>query len=279
MRPAIRDFLGQCPTVSVSTRLDLGAGSQLTVWENDAGRISYDGPEGHVFCLYLKGGTNTYRLDKGARCGWPGAVCLLPEGHRSEWSIEGYCQFLHFYVPDRILRATYSRIHDRDSRLLDPRDMTFVEEPEMAHTLARMVTVLTSGDVLEADTAIANLIGLLPGRSLQVRGGLTPRVLRNIDAYIDANIEHTIRLDTLAEIADLSEFHFHRMFRQSRGVAPHEWVTMRRMEMAKSMLRSSAPIAGISSACGFSSQSHMTRTFAKHCGTTPAKYRRLALSP
>jgi transcriptional regulator GlxA family with amidase domain len=35
------------------------------------------------------------------------------------------------------------------------------------------------------------------------------------------------------------------------------------------------PIAEIATACGFSDQSHLTRVFTAHMGTSPARWRRL----
>jgi AraC family transcriptional regulator len=39
------------------------------------------------------------------------------------------------------------------------------------------------------------------------------------------------------------------------------------------LLRTDQPIAAIAAACGFSSQSHLTRVFQRHVGKTPAVYR------
>jgi transcriptional regulator GlxA family with amidase domain len=34
------------------------------------------------------------------------------------------------------------------------------------------------------------------------------------------------------------------------------------------------PLADVAAACGFADQSHLTRVFSAHTGTTPARYRK-----
>ena len=54
------------------------------------------------------------------------------------------------------------------------------------------------------------------------------------------------------------------------------WITHRRIARAKNLLRGREPIAGIALACGFSSQSHLTRAFKSATGLTPGAYRGMA---
>lgn len=72
----------------------------------------------------------------------------------------------------------------------------------------------------------------------------------------------------------MSEFHLQRMFRQSCGVSPYGFILNRRIDRARGMLADGDPIAEIASACGFSSQSHLTRMFKAVTGATPSSYRR-----
>ncbi|MDT1062613.1 helix-turn-helix transcriptional regulator [Paracoccus sp. CPCC 101403] len=59
-------------------------------------------------------------------------------------------------------------------------------------------------------------------------------------------------------------------------MTPHAWITERRVGRARHLLRGAMPIAQVAFACGFSSQSHLTRAFRKLAGRTPAEYRALA---
>lgn len=273
MFSTVSDYLERSSTAQRHARLDLGSGRTVTIWENHNDRIFYDKPKGHTFSLYLKGGTGTRRLDAGGIVGWPGAICVLPEGQTSDWEITTPFRFLHLVLPDEPLRAWFSRIHDRDARYLDVTEIMYGAVPTMAAPLADLVHAARMNDPLSADSAVAELIFRLPERPKTLRGGLTARQLKRTDEWIDENLGSTIRLSDLAAEAGLSEFHFHRMFRASRGTAPHKWVTIRKIEAAKERLKRDDSIAEIAAACGFCCQSHLTRVFKAQIGMTPAVYR------
>jgi AraC family transcriptional regulator len=68
----------------------------------------------------------------------------------------------------------------------------------------------------------------------------------------------------LAEVACLSSFHFTRVFAATMGVAPHRYVSRRRLESAKVMIASGrASLQEIALACRFSSESSFTRAFRR----------------
>ncbi|VFS22637.1 AraC family transcriptional regulator [Enterobacter cancerogenus] len=107
-----------------------------------------------------------------------------------------------------------------------------------------------------------------------VTGGLSPFVLRNVVAFIEENLAQPLTLADLASQAALSEYHFARMFRQSMGQAPHQYVMHRRMEKAKALIQHTAmPLTDIAMACGFNSASHFSNRFRSVLGVTPSQLR------
>ena len=112
-----------------------------------------------------------------------------------------------------------------------------------------------------------------------LRGGLAPVLRRRLVEHIEASLDQTITLKDLAKLADLSEFHLQRMFRASCGVSPHDFILNRRIDRARRMLEGSEPIAQIAPACGFSSQSHLTRMFKAVTGTQPVAEGSITASP
>jgi AraC-like DNA-binding protein len=106
------------------------------------------------------------------------------------------------------------------------------------------------------------------------RGGLSPGALRRVKEYIDANLENSIDLVTLADTAGLSLFHFARAFKQSEGMTPHGYVLERRLEHAHGLLTSTdLSLAEIASATGFSDQGHLARYFRRRHGVSPSALR------
>jgi len=276
MKQAVHDFLGRSPVATRTAWLELGLGASVAIWQNHDDRISYDAPSNHTFSLYLDGGTGTRRIDAGGICGHPGAVCVMPEGCGSSWEITAPFRFVHLYLSDDRLRSGFARTHDRDARLLDLPEVTFADVPRLAGPLGGLARAAEAGDTLLAESALAELYGRLNVRALSVRGGLAPHVLRRVDDWIEAQLDEAIHLEDLARLAGMSEFHFHRMFRLSRGIAPHAWILDRRVDRARTLLRRGQPIAEVAAASGFSSQSHLTRVFRRQTGRTPAEYARSA---
>jgi AraC family transcriptional regulator len=59
------------------------------------------------------------------------------------------------------------------------------------------------------------------------------------------------------------------------GVAPHNWLLMRRIEIAKQKLRGrQLSLSDVAFACGFADQSHFTRVFTRMVGVSPGAWRR-----
>ncbi|MNE61468.1 HTH-type transcriptional activator RhaS [compost metagenome] len=74
----------------------------------------------------------------------------------------------------------------------------------------------------------------------------------------------------LAAHAELSEFHFARMFKHSTGQAPHQYVMQVRLQQAEKLLRNTLmPLTQIALDCGFSSASHFSHRFKAFYGHTP----------
>lgn len=89
--------------------------------------------------------------------------------------------------------------------------------------------------------------------------------------FIDANLAEPLRLEALAARAGASRAHFVRRFRRLTGFSPHRYLTQRRIEKAKELLRGSRRnLADIALDVGFGNQSHFTQVFHQNTGMTPA---------
>ena len=78
----------------------------------------------------------------------------------------------------------------------------------------------------------------------------------------------------MARTACLSPAHFARLFKNTTGRTPHQFVSDRRLALAKTMLAEpDRPIAEIAYAAGFSSQANFARAFRLATGMTPGQFR------
>ena len=105
-------------------------------------------------------------------------------------------------------------------------------------------------------------------------GGLPTYQLNRVLDYIDAGLTEEIKLSNLAGLLGMSPFHFGRMFKQSTGISPHQYVIQQRLERAKHLLKNSdRAIIDIALDCGFTSHSHLSKQFRKVIGMTPRNFR------
>jgi AraC family transcriptional regulator len=90
-----------------------------------------------------------------------------------------------------------------------------------------------------------------------------------------SRIEGNVSVDEIAAECGVSADHFSRTFKWSTGLPPYRWLTLQRVERAKSLLQGSGEsLADIALTCGFSNQSHLTRVFSREVGLSPGKWRR-----
>ena len=105
-------------------------------------------------------------------------------------------------------------------------------------------------------------------------GGLPPRQLQQILEYVDAHLDRDLRLEHLAQVLDMSQFHFSRLFKQSIGLSPYQYLIQQRIERAKQLLKQTdQSIVDIALNCGFNSHSHLSKQFRQVTGITPKAYR------
>jgi AraC family transcriptional regulator len=114
-----------------------------------------------------------------------------------------------------------------------------------------------------------------PAAARPVRGGLPAWQQKRVIEFIEEHLAEEISLAALAELVDLSLYHFARAFTQSFGAPPHRYHMARRMDRAKGLLRKPAlSVTQIGARIGFRETSSFTRAFRKFTGLTPTEYRR-----
>jgi AraC family transcriptional regulator len=84
-----------------------------------------------------------------------------------------------------------------------------------------------------------------------------------------------LSLTDIARSAILSRFHFSRVFKDATGVSPGQFLSAVRIHQAKRMLlATSASVADVSSAVGYSSLGSFTNRFTDSVGLSPSRFRR-----
>ncbi len=216
-----------------------------------------------------------------------GHTCLIPAGQPYSVHWQNQLENVSIYLPPAYLSrlAAESLMTER----LELIEGCGVQDPFIRELGIRLTAEIASphpagrlyGESL-VDTLAAHLLRhytTATPRAQAVQGGLAGHKLRRVTDYINDNLSRDLSLNEIAELVDLSTFHFVRAFKQATGATPHQYLLKSRVERAKQLLRETElPLAEISYLVGFNSQSHFTTSFRRLARLTPKAYRETAHS-
>lgn len=94
--------------------------------------------------------------------------------------------------------------------------------------------------------------------------------------FIDENLDADLSLEALAQVANYSAFHFHRIFKLIVGESLNTYILRKRIEKMASVLmyQPAISVTELSLQYGFNSNSSFTRAFKKYYGVSPTEFRR-----
>ena len=93
--------------------------------------------------------------------------------------------------------------------------------------------------------------------------------------FVATHYGRGITLEEMAAEAGISPYHFARLFKQTIGQSPYQFVLAYRVEQAKKLMADpTRPLADVALACGFSDQAHFSRVFKRLSGSTPTAWRK-----
>lgn len=153
------------------------------------------------------------------------------------------------------------------------------EARERILRLVRAVEAEISSDAYgSAPMARARLVRLLAelGRSNEERRGTAVKATRSRDGkilpilrYLDAHVCEQIAVPELAERFYMSQFHMMRRFKDEVGTSVHEYLSERRLLLARRLLQEGHSATDACYASGFRSYSSFARAYKKHFGISP----------
>jgi AraC family transcriptional regulator len=194
--------------------------------------------------------------------------CYRPHRYRTEKGWEIY--WLHF---DGVLARAYYEQAVQNGFLFAPG--TFEEAAECLRDI--FSGFHAHENACEAVLSL-RITGLLT-KLLISQGGnvppprkamLTEKTLR----YISNHAAEPLSLSRLARSANLSEFHFTRVFRRETGFTPHQYVLQARVNLAKYYLKTTdLTLKEIAAQSGLGSESSFCTAFRRATGMTPRAYR------
>lgn len=208
-----------------------------------------------------------------------GDIAIIPVGisHRCNWNTS--VQFMLLAIESALLKQVSQDLVNPDRIELIPHFMTG-QDVLIQGIFSALREELESGklggylliDSLKTTLAIhllRNYCTTQPKLS-SYADGLSKSTLQQVTEYINDHLHQDVKLIELASIAQMSPYHFLRLFKHSMGVTPHQYILQRRIEKAKCLLQhGELSIAEIAATVGFCDQSHFTRYFKRIVGVTP----------
>ena len=98
--------------------------------------------------------------------------------------------------------------------------------------------------------------------------------VEEIRLFLDLHIMENLKLCDIAAHFSFSKEHIIRVFKQTYGITPHQYILQSRIRIAMIMLRSTDdPISTISEKLKFSDPHHFSEVFKNHAGLRPSAYR------
>lgn len=211
----------------------------------------------------------------------PGRIGMTAPGHATHlrWRGTERTFTTHVHLSGALLDRTAVELWGRDATRLGRADALATDDPVLTAVIEALRPAGRSElDEIHAESAATFLaVHLLtrhaaapPPREI---GRENPRVRRAV-RFIRDNHGLPMTLAEMAAVADLSPFHFLRVFKASTGHTPYRFLTRVRVDSARRHLeRDALSVTEIAHMCGFASPSRLATAFRSEMGMSPSVYR------
>jgi AraC-like DNA-binding protein len=143
-----------------------------------------------------------------------------------------------------------------------------------------------AGEEFEAEHRLAFIVERLRGHlARHDEPAAAPPYVRLADAsladelhdLIDASFREKVTLRQASGALHAHPAHLVRMFSRKFGISPHQYLTSRRVDLARRLLLDGVPPSEAAVEAGFYDYPHLSRHFRLMLGTSPARYARSAM--
>ncbi|TBR38473.1 AraC family transcriptional regulator [Marinomonas agarivorans] len=209
----------------------------------------------------------------------PGNVIVFNPGevHDGESGIEDSLQYRMLYLhPDQFMPFLNSAgIKQRvDFQIPD----TLSDDRHLRQHILQLTDLIAdkNSSKLEQECAMyqmAEYIALRYGQSASANTQIHPdHCLLKAQTFIEDNISTDLSLEDISRAANLSKYHFLRLFKQHFNITPHQYILNSRLNRAKADLAAGKSLDDVVFNYGFSDLSHFNRRFKPVFGMTPKQY-------
>jgi AraC family transcriptional regulator len=255
-------------------------------WRNDPFEANVRAMQHHIIvakfagdgCSWLRVGRKVVSTPSA-----PGTITLVPRGHEGYRRMDGIAEVSGVHLGHERLAASAEQFGK--GRQPDLLDRSNIHDPKLFAIMKLLSDEIESGEPLSLlfteqllDLLCIQLLrshSAFPLPALPPRGGLAGWQLKRVTGYMRENLAADITLQELADLVNLSRFHFCAAFRMATGCSPYEWLTAQRIAYARRLLADhTLRVADIALAVGYRTPSAFAARFRRVAGVSPSEFRR-----
>ncbi|MDW1887560.1 AraC family transcriptional regulator, partial [Vibrio sp. Vb2131] len=98
--------------------------------------------------------------------------------------------------------------------------------------------------------------------------------LNTLKDNLMANLDQSVRLESLSELCQLSPTQFQRHFKAQTGMTPYAWFARLRLEQGMKLLQAGQCGTEVAHQIGFYDQAHFSKAFKQTYGVSPSQVTR-----
>jgi AraC-like DNA-binding protein len=209
----------------------------------------------------------------------PGTLMIvdIPSPHRYYLpEASSHWEFVFLVVYGSELMRIVSGIERRMANMIPVSEESRI--PSEFHRILKILFSQRSLDAFENSALAYSLCMALLKESYAVPARQDAPRFEAVKKHLHDNLQSGIGVSEMANKAGLSRSHFARLFKETEGMSPRDYVEDLRLRRALSLLYSqSLSVKEIAISCGIPDVNYFCRLFRRHTGMSPGEYRRSAL--
>ncbi len=218
---------------------------------------------------YVKVGDRTYYPK-------PGQLCLLPAKALQSYGTIGGDTFGKYWCHFTADIGEYPLF-----RIVETQTVVDIDDPEhMKRLFERLIRCAQDSGVtanIRVHSVLLEIIALFieSGESvkLNTQAANSMGKMNLVLQYIDEHLAESLSVEQLAQLAHFHPNYFIKIFKETTGYSPIQYLNRQRIEKAKRLLTfTNATISAVADAVGME-VSYFSRTFKEHTGFAPSEYR------